>query len=96
MEAERLKAVGQAKAAENKKSLLAYARKVAKGLASDGRAISADDVQRALSEKGISVSALGNAAGSLFRESCWEWTKEFVKSARPHSHANLLRLWKLR
>lgn len=87
---------GMEKAATNKASLLKHARKVAKRLAEGGEAISADDVAEALQGEGISVFALGSAAGSLFRESCWEWTGAFVKSRRTHAHSNLLRVWKLK
>lgn len=87
---------GMAKAAENKASLLKFARELAVKLAANGREISADDVQFALVRQGISIAALGNAAGSLFTGKQWEWTGRRVKSIRSHAHANELKVWRLR
>lgn len=86
---------GMAQAAENKKSLLAHARKIAVRLART-RPITADDVQRELQAQGISVHALGNASGSIFRGKEWEWTGRYIKSSRVHAHANELKEWRLK
>ena len=93
--AQRAKEIGMTTAADNKKALLEYARGIAVELGRKGD-VSADDVQRVLEARGISVRALGNAAGSLFERKKWEWTGRFVKSQREHSHSNLLRVWRLR
>ena len=93
--AETAKRAGMDMAADNKKRLLEYARSIAKDLARGGRAISADDVQRELEKRGISVHALGNAAGSLFAGKQWIAVGR-VKSKRVHSHGNWLTEWKLR
>lgn len=88
---------GMAQAAENKRSLLEYARKIAVELAKVRGIITADDVQMELHRRGISIRALGSAAGSLFADKkVWQWTGDFVKSKRTHSHSNLLRAWRLR
>lgn len=87
---------GIQQAADNKTSLLEFARKEAVELARAMGEITADDVQRRLVEKGISVRALGSAAGALFRGKQWQWTGRFKKSERAHSHSNLLRVWSLK
>ena len=87
---------GMAQAAEGKRSLLRFARGLAVELAERQGEVTADDVQRALAAHGVSVRALGNAAGSLFVGAEWEWTGKFRKSERVHSHQNLLRVWRLR
>jgi hypothetical protein len=84
---------GIQQAADHKKSLLEFARKEAVELARAMGEITADDVQRRLVEKGISVRALGSAAGALFRGGQWQWTGRFKKSERAHSHSNLIRIW---
>lgn len=90
------KAGGMSLAADNRRELLGHARAVAVriALSRPDRCVSADDVQRALHEQGVSVFALGNAAGSLFAGKAWEWTGRFIKSERVHAHRNLIRVWK--
>ena len=39
-------------------------------------------------------AALGNAAGSIFKEKHWKCVG-FRKSARPTAHARIVRVWKL-
>jgi hypothetical protein len=85
---------GMARAAENKKSLLKFAREVAVELGQRTGLVTADDVQHELGQRGISEHALGNAAGSLFRDKTkWIWTGRLVSSERVCSHGNLLRVW---
>jgi len=61
------------------------------------RCITADDVVRWYAIRGINLPGkLGNAMGSLFRASCWEFTGRYVKSKRVSRHANTIRVWKLR
>lgn len=90
------KSAGMAQAADNKKSLLKLAREIAVELGRTKRDVTADDVQLALVRRGISIRALGNAAGSIFRGKEWTWTGRMVKSSRVHAHANLLRVWRYR
>lgn len=96
-ESERRKREGMQLAEDNKKSLLTHARELARKIAESraDRSITADDVAEALSRDGISIHALGNSAGSLFRQSCWQWTGARVKSQRAHAHANELKVWRL-
>lgn len=87
---------GMQTAAEHKASLLKHARKVAREVAIRKGEISMDDVARELQGQGVSIFALGNAAGSVFRGDEWEFCNRMVKSERAHSHGNLLRVWRLR
>ena len=91
-----LKDEGMARAAAGRASLLAYARGLAVeiAMARPDRCVTADDVQAALAERGVSVHALGNAAGALFAGGAWEWTGRWVKSRRAHAHHNPLRVWR--
>jgi hypothetical protein len=90
------KRAGMAQAAEAKGRLLAYARGLAREIACarPSREVTADDVQAALVEAGVSVHALGNAAGSLFAEPCWQYTGRWEMSKRVHAHRNPLRVWR--
>lgn len=90
------KDAGMSLAANNRRELLEHARRVAVriALSRPDRCVSADDVQRALHESGVSVFALGNAAGSLFAGKAWEWTGRWLKSERKHAHSNPLRVWR--
>lgn len=90
------KRAGMAQAAEHKGSLLAYARQLAREIACSrpSREVTADDVQAALADAGVSVHALGNAAGSLFAEGCWQFTGRWEMSRRVHAHRNPLRVWR--
>ena len=92
---EQSKTVGMAVAADNKESLLAYARRVAEQLPASRVGITADDVVSQMVREGVDVHALGNAAGSLFRGKEWVWTGERRKSCREHAHANELKVWRL-
>jgi hypothetical protein len=90
------KEAGKDQAAENKASLLAHARKIALRLGKGGQEVTADDVARELHREEISIFALGNAAGALFKGKEWKWTGEFRRSERAHANGNLLRIWKLK
>lgn len=93
--AEEAKQSGMKQAAENKPALLKYARRLAEEEAARLGDITMDDVARALQDKGISIFALGNTAGSVFRGKQWECVGT-RKSIRIHSHGNLLRVWRLK
>lgn len=94
--AERGKETGMSEAAASRSELLAIAQQLAIDIAKtrEDRCCDADDVQAGMVQRGFSVFALGNAAGSIFKGKCWEWTGVFVKSERAHSHSNLLRKWR--
>ena len=91
-ESQRLKEVGQERAANNRPKELEYARSVARQLAQKNGTVTADDVQAVLIKQGIELK---NAAGSLFKKG-FEWTGEFVNSRRVKAHSNLLRRWRLK
>lgn len=85
---------GIAQAAENKSSLLEFAKKKAIELGRNNTFVTADDVQLALVAEGISDRALGNAAGSVFRnKKLWRFTGRTVSSERVSSHGRLIRVW---
>ena len=69
-------------------------RKLASGRAS--RTATADDGQEYLISRGLSSADLGNAAGSMFSRKHWEFTGTWTKSKRVSSHANDLRVWRLK
>ena len=69
---------------------LEEARAVARAFAMRNGVVNADDVQ---AETGIS---LGPAAGSLFRGTEWQFTGQWVPSARVTNHGRMLRVWRLK
>ena len=85
---------GIAQAADNKKSLLEFAKKKAIELGRRNAFVTADDVQLALVANGISDRALGNAAGGVFKnKKLWTNTGRTVSSERVSSHGRLIRVW---
>jgi hypothetical protein len=85
---------GIAQAADNKKSLLEFAKKKAIELGREHWCVTADDVQLALVAAGIDQHALGNAAGSVFKDkTLWRYANRVVKSERVSSHGRLIRVW---
>ena len=92
---EHAKTVGVAVAADGKKSLLEYARRVAETLPAAREGITADDVVAQLVAEGVDMHALGNSAGALFAGKRWQWTGERRKSRREQAHANELKVWRL-
>lgn len=85
---------GMAQAADRKASLLAFAKKKAIELGRRHTFVTADDVQAALVAEGISQHALGNAAGSLFKDKTrWIYADRTVESQRVSSHGRQIRVW---
>jgi hypothetical protein len=85
---------GMRQAADNKASLLEFAKGVARDLGRKREFVTADDVQRVLVETHrISDRALGNAAGSLFKGSDWQFAG-VTKSTRVSAHGRLIRKWR--
>lgn len=88
---------GMEQAADNKESLLKFAKEKAREIGRRQGRVTADDVQKALAEnkpRPISIHALGNAAGSLFKSrSEWKFTGDLIKSERVSSHGRLIRVW---
>lgn len=91
---ESAKQLGMDRAAKSKPRLLDLARSIAVELA-QGKDITADDVVAEMVNRGHDVHCLGNSAGSLFRGKHWVQVG-WRKSARVHSHSNILRSWRLR
>ena len=86
---------GIALAADNKGELVTRGRNIALRIAELRGEVTADDVQYELAKEGVSVKALGNAAGAIFRDRRFKFTGRMAKSTRIHAHGNLLRVWEL-
>lgn len=88
-----LKAQGMEQAATSRYSALSFARKIARSIANSrpSRTVTIDDVQHRLLPEGID---LGNAAGSVFKEPCWQFL-EYHRSHRASNHARIIAIWQL-
>lgn len=84
-----------ARAASAKSPEVAHARAVARAIALNGDGTCHADQVAAALEKG-GKPPLGNAAGSLFQTSEWEFTGRRVKSTRVQANANELKVWRLK
>lgn len=93
---EKAKEKGMRVSAEARKELLT---KVRIGLTqlweADNKGVTADDAQAWLIHHGYPASALGNAAGSLFKGSEWECVGR-KNSTRVSNHRREIRVWRLR
>lgn len=58
------------------------------------RRISIDDVGLEVQKRGL-PNTLGNAAGSLFKETHWHFTGDRINSKKISSHAREIKVWKL-
>lgn len=94
-EAQRRKREGMDQAAQARLSLLRIAQDAAMMIAEWNGTVTSDDVAEFMERSGHSYDALGNAAGSVFRRSCFEPTGEMVPSIRPSTHGRLIRRWSL-
>ena len=94
-EGEHRKREGMGRVAEAKETALSRARVSARELGRSRRFVTIDDVISSLQFfDGVVMSrALGNAAGSVFREKCWRLTGQWVKSRRASNHARSVRVW---
>lgn len=81
-------------AISNKEDLLLFARRIAKSIALNhsDRSCYIDLVQVELKKRGLD---LGMAAGSVFKEKCWEFVGH-RKTQRPTSHARHISVWRLK
>lgn len=86
---------GKKRAAAAHNRDLTLARELARELGSDGREVCADDVRFAVLERPELGIAWGNWAGALFAGGAWEFSG-YTKSKAEGSHANLLRLWRIK
>lgn len=89
---------GMLAAAVSRKEILELARGIAETIAQgrEARTVCADDVYKELEAQGVNIRLLGNAAGSLFKGSQWEFTGRRLASARITNHARAIMLWKLK
>jgi hypothetical protein len=98
-EAERRRDEGMAHAAARRAALLAIAQDCAFAIAQREGTCDSDRVAERMAELGHDYDSLGNAAGSVFRARQafwrWEWTGEARRSARPSTHARVIRVWRL-
>ena len=60
------------------------------------REATADDGQEWLIAQGYKPCDLGNAAGSMFTRTDWIFTGRWTRSSRISSHANDIRIWRLK
>jgi hypothetical protein len=95
---ESAKEAGLSTAAKCRDPLLTLARDAVRNVALSrpDRLATADDAYAVLGDMGKDASALGNAAGSLFRGQEWESTGKWAASRRKSSHARMVRVWRLR
>jgi len=91
--AERLRDRGIAQASSSRTDLLAEAKHIAVALSWSRNEITSDDVAREMARRGLNYSALGPAAGAIFRRG-WEWTGRIVNSHRVANHAAALKVWR--
>lgn len=92
-----LKARGMAKAAAHHNELLEIARDVAEAIARSGDGTATmDQVAMYLITMDYNPADLGNAAGSVFKGSRWEFTGQRVKSTKVSSHAREIKIWRLK
>lgn len=91
------KEIGMQSAAESLAAggVLALARNIARRLATLNGETHADIVGVVL-EHEHGIKSMGPAAGSLFREPCWEFTGRRIVSSRVSNHGRELKIWKLK
>lgn len=96
---EALKTRGMQQAAENRALALRTAQHSAKFLAGGyiPKTITIDDVFAHWEKTGFKdgPKLLGNAAGMVFKESCWQFVS-WVPSTRPSNHGRPIRSWRLK
>ena len=96
VQGEQLRDEGKAQAAAARYKCLLIARRVAYRLCQrDGKA-TADDVYKFMDDHNLQPELLGPASGSIFLRKYFEFTGEWVPSARVSNHARMLRVWKLK
>lgn len=82
-------------ASGNKRHELRFAQSVAREIGRRQGTVTADDVIRELIEvHGWKEGQLGNAAGGMFRGSCWKFTGDMAACERVSSHGRMLRVWR--
>jgi hypothetical protein len=94
---EKCKEEGLAQAAlpPSRKQLLELARLCAIRIANRFGEVTYDDVFYEMIRQGLDPTALGNAAGSIFRGNEFIFTGRWEKSRRVSNHARVNRVWRL-
>jgi hypothetical protein len=92
-QSEQLRDDGIAQAAQSRSGLLRLARQVARELSLSHGETNSDQVAAALEMQSIDSTALGNAAGAIFRGKGWTFVR-YIKSVRLSRHANKIGVWK--
>jgi hypothetical protein len=89
---------GMAQAAACRNPLVDKVRRHLRHLAQEraDHLVTADDAYKFLDSIGENETALGNAAGSIFRSPEWEATGCWTASTRVSNHARMLRGWRLK
>jgi|SRR6266567_3192003 len=93
---EQKKERGQAQASLSRKQLLELAKLAAVRIARRQGTVTSDDVFAEMLREGLDPTALGPAAGCVFRGAEFEFTGRWEKSQRVSNHASDLRVWQLR
>jgi hypothetical protein len=94
LEAQRRRNAGLAAAENGREWLLDQAQRCARQACSAFGEVTSDDVASFMSARGLDYSALGNAAGSVFKGMAW--TGRVVRSERPSTHGRIIRVWRLK
>lgn len=87
---------GKGAAAAKHNEMLELARSTARRIALERDAVTADDIYLRLTSEGKDPTELGNAAGSIFNPSEWEFTGEMRRSRRVSNHGRRIMVWRLR
>jgi len=94
--AEKRRGLGIARAKKAHSDVLLEARRLARqeALRRATREVTIDSVMYLLIQRGYESEDLGNAAGSVFKTSEWEFTGRWVKSTRTSNHSRSIRVWR--
>jgi len=95
-EGKRLKDEGMTLAAMSRAELLKKARDVAYVLCEKHGTCTTDDVRYALDLRPADKANQQNWIGSIFRDSRFEATGEYVKSKIARNHAAVIQIWRLK
>jgi hypothetical protein len=96
--ARRKRNAGIGLAADARAELLSKVREGVRDLARKrkGGEVTADDAQEWLIANGHAESALGNAAGAIFRDGHFQCTGKAIKSKRTEAQARRVMVWRLK
>jgi hypothetical protein len=87
---------GMALAATGREGLLGSAREMAMLLCEKHGTCTTDDVRYALDLRPADKANQQNWIGSIFKDSRFEGTNEYVKSRIPRNHAAVIQIWRLK